>query len=104
MGGGAGEGARGRFLEGERGHREETTHVARPELELDLGSGVHSQSSRSAPAHFRDLVRAQGLRPAWKSSNSELDVINEGKITAAIEFMENAVCVSHHLKTISVHS
>lgn len=47
-----------------------------PELELDLdleldsdpgfwlpAPGVHSQSSRSAPAHFRDLMRAQGLRP-----------------------------------------
>lgn len=38
-GGGVGEGALSRFLEGERDHREETTQVSRPELELDPGSG-----------------------------------------------------------------
>lgn len=56
--------------------------MAHPELELDPGSGF-----RCSPPEFkvctsplRDLLRAQGLRPAWKRSDSELDVINEGKL------------------------
>lgn len=55
-----GGGALRRFLEGERGHREEITHVAHPELELELDPGSDFQR-RSLPEFKVCTSPLQGL-------------------------------------------